>query len=82
MVERNSGLFSGCWSTWFHPQDREKDEANRPYTQRMAREGVAHAALAFEGDEAVAWAEYGTPEELPNIHHRKEYEETAVARPD
>jgi GNAT superfamily N-acetyltransferase len=28
----------------------------------------------FDGDVAVAWCEYGTPEELPNIYHRKEYE--------
>ena len=27
----------------------------------------------FDGDAAVAWCEYGTPEELPNIYHRKEY---------
>ena len=34
----------------------------------------AHAALVFDGDAAVAWCQYGSPEELPNIHHRKEYE--------
>jgi len=27
----------------------------------------------FDGEVAVAWGEYGTPEELPNIYHRKEY---------
>jgi hypothetical protein len=26
----------------------------------------AHAALVFDGEVAVAWCEYGTPEELPN----------------
>lgn len=66
----------------FHPQNREQEEGNRPYKERMVREGVAHAALVFEGDEAVAWAEYGTPGELPNIHHRKQYEEDAVTPPD
>lgn len=25
------------------------------------------------GEEAVAWAEYGSPAELPNLHHRKQY---------
>ncbi|MDX6237717.1 MAG: hypothetical protein QOG10_2532, partial [Kribbellaceae bacterium] len=43
IVERNAGLFSGCWCTWFHAQDREEEERNRPYKQRMVREGVAHA---------------------------------------
>ena len=44
----------------------------------MVAEGVAHAALVYDDGLAVAWAEYGTPEELPNIHHRKQYDaETA-----
>jgi hypothetical protein len=30
----------------------------------------------------VAWCEYGTPEELPNINHRKEYEEGLDRPPD
>ena len=82
MVERNSGLFSGCWCTWFHPQIREGDEPNRVYKERMVREGVAHAALVFDDGDAVAWAEYGTPDELPNIHHRKQYSEGVVTPPD
>ncbi len=45
-------------------------------------EGIAHAALVYDGDLAIAWAEYGTPEELPGIHHRKEYLATAKRLPD
>jgi hypothetical protein len=30
----------------------------------------------------VAWAEFGTPEQLPNIHHRKQYLEGVVAPPN
>ena len=41
-----------------------------------------HAALVYDGDRAVAWAEYGSPEELPNIQHRKEYLATAERLPD
>jgi GNAT superfamily N-acetyltransferase len=37
-------------------------------------EGRAHAALVFDGDEAIAWAEYGTVDELPNVRHRKEWQ--------
>jgi GNAT superfamily N-acetyltransferase len=44
--------------------------------------GRAHAALVFDGDVAVAWAEYGTVEELPNIHHRKEWEKGLERKPD
>lgn len=44
--------------------------------------GRAHAALVFDGDVAVAWCEYGTPEELPNIYHWKEYEAGLDQLPD
>lgn len=49
-------------------------EGNRALKERLVNEGRAHAALVFDGDVAVAWCEYGSPEELPNIYHRKEYE--------
>ena len=45
-------------------------------------EGRAHAALVFDGDTAVAWCQYGTPEELPSIYHRKEYEAGLDRLPD
>lgn len=75
LVERNKGMFASCWCTWFHPDDRGPDgpaEDNRAFKERRVAEGIAHAALVYDGDLAIAWAEYGTPEELPNIHHRKE----------
>lgn len=50
--------------------------------KRLVEAGQAHAALVMIGDEAVAWAEYGTPEELPNIHHRKQYLAEADVTPD
>jgi len=48
----------------------------------LVQQGRAHAALVFDGEEAVGWAEYGPPEELPNIHHRQEYESGLVGPPD
>ena len=62
------------YSTLTAPSGRQGDEGNRAFKQRLVEEGQAHAALVFDGDRAVAWCEYGTPEELPNIHHRKEYD--------
>jgi hypothetical protein len=46
------------------------------------RGGSGTRCPGFAGDEAVAWAQYGPPGELPNIHHRKEYEETLDKLPD
>jgi len=57
-------------------------EANRSLKRRLVAEGRAHAALVYDGDEAVAWCEYGTPAELPNIYHRKQYEEELDVLPD
>ncbi|MCU1537160.1 MAG: family N-acetyltransferase, partial [Humibacillus sp.] len=79
LVERQGGLFGSCWCTWFHPDSDERGvsaDGNRGFKRRMVEEGVAHAALVVRDGEAVAWAEYGTPDELPGIHHRKQYDAT------
>jgi hypothetical protein len=85
LVERNGGMVAGCWCTKFHPNCAEKGqspEGNRALKQRLVAEGVAHAALVYDGDRAVAWAAFGSPEKLPDIHHRKEYLATAERLPD
>ncbi|GAA2122891.1 GNAT family N-acetyltransferase [Nocardioides bigeumensis] len=77
LVERQGGLFGGCWCVWFHPESELRDgtkDGNRNAKEHWVREGVAHAALVVEDGRALAWAEYGSPAELPNIHHRKQYD--------
>jgi hypothetical protein len=85
LLERHNGVFGGCWCTYFHTFHGEKTfdaEDNRALKKRLVEDGRAHAALVFDGDEAVAWAQYGSPDELPNIQHRKEYEATSTEVPD
>jgi GNAT superfamily N-acetyltransferase len=85
MVDRHNGVFGGCWCTWFHTMHSEKtfDAAdNRALKKRLVEEGRAHAALVFDGDEVVAWAQFGSPAELPNIYHRKQYDEETDRQPD
>jgi GNAT superfamily N-acetyltransferase len=85
LAERHNGVWGGCWCTWFHTAYAEKGhsaEGNRALKKRLVHEGKAHAALVFDGDVAVAWCEYGTPEDLPNIYHRKEYEAELDRLPD
>ena len=85
LVVRHGGIFGGCWCIWFHPDSDERGqgaEANRALKKRFVDEGSAHAALVFDGDEAIAWAEYGTPAELPSLHHRKQYDAEKEADPD
>ena len=85
LVQRHNGIFGGCWCIWFHPDGPERGqgaEANRALKKAYVEQGKAHAALVMDGDEAIAWAEYGTPAELPTLHHRKEYDATKTADPD
>jgi GNAT superfamily N-acetyltransferase len=85
LAERHNGVWGGCWCTFFHTFTGEKTyeaEDNRALKQRLVAEGRAHAALVFDGEEAVGWCEYGPPAELPNINHRKEYDANVVTPPD
>lgn len=77
LAERHNGVWGGCWCLWFHPRSPEwgqSVEGNRALKERLVSEDQSHAALVLDGDRAVGWCQYGTPEELPRIYHRKEYE--------
>jgi hypothetical protein len=85
LAERHNGVWGGCWCTYFHTMANEKTfdaASNRALKQRLVEEGRAHAALVFDGELAVGWLQYGTPAELPNIYHRKEYEAGLDRLPD
>ena len=85
LIEKHHGIFGGCWDTWFHTLAKDKDrtyDSNRDLKCRLVEEGRAHAAVVFEGETAVGWCQFGSPAELPNIHHRKQYLEEADRLPD
>jgi len=48
----------------------------------LVREGRAHAALVFDGPNAVGWCQFGSTAELPNIRSKKAYEEGLRELPD
>jgi GNAT superfamily N-acetyltransferase len=74
----------GCWCMRFQRsyEKRRPGEDNRARKHRLVSEGRAHAALVFDGDLAVAWCQYGKPDELPDIYHRTEYKAGLEALPD
>ncbi|MGN6792094.1 MAG: GNAT family N-acetyltransferase, partial [Streptosporangiaceae bacterium] len=87
VVERNNGVFGGCWCMGFHPERFQMYSAgyagNRATKEAKVLEGRAHAALVFDDDGiAQGWCQYGSPEELPAIKHRREYERDAPPLPD
>lgn len=85
LVERNNGVWGGCWCMGFHPEgvtDRDRTpERNRADKECRVAEGRAHAALVFDGDICVGWCQFGSPDELPRIKSRRAYEAEATALP-
>jgi GNAT superfamily N-acetyltransferase len=82
LARKHNGVWGGCWCTAFHPkspEQRQSSEATRAYKERLVREDRAHAALVFAGDDCVAWCQFGSPQELPTIYHRKEVEAKMTA---
>lgn len=85
LAEKHHGVWNGCWCTAFHPRPERRATSaadTRSRKEQLVREGRAHAALVFEGDDAVGWCQYGSPAELPRIYHRREYEAGLVTPAD
>ena len=82
---RSTTTSSGADGLWFirtGPERGQGYEGNRSLKRTYVEQGRAHAALVFDSDQAVAWCQYGTPEELPNMKHRKDYESAGDPPPD
>jgi GNAT superfamily N-acetyltransferase len=85
LVERHNGVWGGCWCMGFHVEGvgRTKTPArNRAEKECRVREGRAHAALVYDGADCVGWCQFGSPDELPRIKHRRAYLEGLDALPD
>jgi GNAT superfamily N-acetyltransferase len=83
LVKANNGIFGGCWCMGFHGElDRESAAVNRRRKRARVRAGTAHAALVFDGDDCVGWAQFGPPDELPAIKSRAAYEKGRTTTPD
>ncbi len=85
LVEKHDGIFGGCWCISFHLTGKEEQRgaaAYRAMKQVLVRGGRAHAALVFDGPNAVGWCQFGPTAELPNIRSRKAYEAGLRELPD
>jgi GNAT superfamily N-acetyltransferase len=77
LAHKHNGVWGGCWCTAFHPKSpvqKRSAELTKSYKKKLVKEDRAHAALVFDGDVCVAWCQFGSPQELPNIYHKKEVE--------
>ena len=84
LVERNNGVFGGCWCIGFHPEGVAWGQAdvNRQRKHDRVLAGTTHAALVFEGADCVGWCQFGSPDEVPRIKSRAAYEKGLIALPD
>jgi hypothetical protein len=84
LVERNNGVFGGCWCIGFHPEGVAwgQPAVNRERKHDRVCAGTTHAALVFEGRNCVGWCQFGSPDEVPRIKSRAAYEKGLVALPD
>ena len=85
LVERNNGVFGGCWCIGFHPEGGDRQttaELNCERKHERVRAGTAHAALVFDGEECLGWCQFGAPDEVPRIKSRAAYEKGLSTPPD
>ena len=83
LVERNNGIFGGCWCIGWHPECGQRGISHRDVKEQRVRTGRGHAALVLDATgQAQGWAQYGSPQELPNIKHRRRYDQEPPPVPD
>jgi GNAT superfamily N-acetyltransferase len=71
LVERNNGIYGGCWCIGNHSVYQRGVNDPRTLKERLVRAGRAHAALVFDGDGvAQGWCQYGSRDDLVLKHAR------------
>ena len=83
LVERNNGIFGGCWCVGFHREGSQRGIDRRVVKESLVRNDQAHAALVLdEAGVAQGWCQWGHPEELPRIKHARVYLAEPPSVPD
>lgn len=63
LVERNGGIFGGCWCIGWHPECGQRGVDYREVKRERVLTNRAHAALVFdEHGKAQGWCQYGSVE--------------------
>lgn len=79
LVERNNGIYGGCWCIVHHPEYERGVSDPRTLKRQLVHEGRAHAALVFdEAGRARGWCQFGPKDELL-LKHRRGYEKEPPA---
>ena len=79
LVERNNGVYGGCWCIVHHPEYDRGVSDPRELKHQLVQQGRAHAALVYDEAGAVqGWCQYGRKDELV-LKHRREYDKEPPA---
>jgi GNAT superfamily N-acetyltransferase len=74
LVERNNGIYGGCWCIVHHPEYDRGVSDPRALKYQLVQQGRARAALVLDEEGAVqGWCQYGRKDELL-LKHRREYD--------
>jgi ribosomal protein S18 acetylase RimI-like enzyme len=83
LVERNNGIFGGCWCTGFHSEGQQRGLDRRAIKHQRVQSDRTHAALVLDAHGvAQGWCQWGSPEELPSIKHKRVYMKEPPSIPD
>ncbi len=85
LVEKSNGVWGGCWCMAFHEEGVGRGKTalqNRTEKEHRVRDGRAHAALVYDGNNVVGWCQFGSTDELPRIKHKREYQSGLEKLPD
>jgi GNAT superfamily N-acetyltransferase len=82
LAARHDGVWGGCWCLAFHAEGAAPGPHRRAAKEERVRTGRAHAALVYDGPDCVGWCQFGPPDELPRIKHRRAYDSAPVEPPD
>lgn len=83
LVERNNGIYGGCWCIGYHPECGQKGINHRDVKEERVKTGRAHHALVVDADGAAqGWCQWGDTEELSNFKHKRAYDKEPPPLPD
>jgi ribosomal protein S18 acetylase RimI-like enzyme len=85
LVEKHNGVWGGCWCMAFHEEGapgKKTVDQRRSDKESRVREGRAHAALVYDGLNAVGWCQFGPTDELPRIKLKRDYLKGLTEFPD
>ena len=78
-----NGIYGGCWCISYHPECGQRHLNYRDVKRERVSTGRAHAALVVDSSgRAQGWCQFGSPDELSNIKHKRAYDKDPPPVPD